>query len=152
MVEELLRYDPAVHSVSNRTTLAPIEVGGVSIPAGRRLVLVLAAANRDPAVFSQPNELDPARQRAKHWVEHVVHAPQMDSCVTDRTSVVVPLSGATAINLEVTRSDADDGKLEEILKNNGGSRCSGDRGMPPLVEPVDVVPGNWTVVMRVRAW
>jgi cytochrome P450 len=35
-----------------------MELGGVQIPAGAALDVVIAAANRDPAVFENPDEFD----------------------------------------------------------------------------------------------
>ena len=54
-VEETLRYDPSV-PVWRRVTTRPVELAGVKLPAGARLFLWLAAAGRDAAAFSQPDE------------------------------------------------------------------------------------------------
>jgi len=54
-VEETLRYDPSV-PVWRRVTTQPVELAGVKLPAGARLFLWLAAAGRDAAAFSQPDE------------------------------------------------------------------------------------------------
>jgi cytochrome P450 len=60
LVEELLRLDTAgvglFRSCSRETTVA-----GVTVPAGARLWVAFAAANRDPAAFDHPDRLDPAR-------------------------------------------------------------------------------------------
>ena len=55
-VEELLRYDTPVQMTA-RTTLEPIEVAGVTIPAGQRVASLLASSNRDPDHFDRPDEL-----------------------------------------------------------------------------------------------
>lgn len=55
-VEELLRYDSPVQATA-RTTLEPIEIGGKTIPAGQRVVLLLGSANRDPSAFDEPDKL-----------------------------------------------------------------------------------------------
>jgi len=60
-VEELLRYDSSVQ-MTGRTTSAPVEVGGVAIPAGQSVVTFLGAANRDPAAFEEPDRLDITRK------------------------------------------------------------------------------------------
>jgi cytochrome P450 len=52
-VEEVLRYEPAVHYI-NRTSLADINIGGVTIPKGATVILLLASGSRDPARFSDP--------------------------------------------------------------------------------------------------
>jgi cytochrome P450 len=56
-VEETLRYDPSV-PVWRRVTTRPVTLGGVQIPAGARLFLWLAAAGRDAAAFSRPDQFD----------------------------------------------------------------------------------------------
>lgn len=56
LIEEVLRLQPPELMVP-RLTLAPIVIGGVAIPAGQRLMLCLAAANRDPERFEEPGRL-----------------------------------------------------------------------------------------------
>jgi cytochrome P450 len=53
IVEELLRFEPPVQFLQNRTAMADIELGGVVIPAGSTVVLLLAAANRDSALLGR---------------------------------------------------------------------------------------------------
>ncbi len=65
-VEELLRYEPPVHMLPNRTTLADIHIAGTTIPAASPLVLVLAAGNRDPGRFLDPDRFDPDRTDNRH--------------------------------------------------------------------------------------
>jgi cytochrome P450 len=64
-VEELLRYDGPVKIIT-RWVLEDLEIGGRSIRAGDRVFLVLAAANRDPERFDDPDRLDVARQPNLH--------------------------------------------------------------------------------------
>ncbi|MGW2420811.1 cytochrome P450 [Streptomyces sp. NPDC001709] len=66
IVEELLRYEPPVQIVPQRTTITDIEVRGVTIPKGARLWLVLAAGNRDPERFKDPDRFDPDREDIQH--------------------------------------------------------------------------------------
>ncbi|AYN42503.1 cytochrome P450 [Streptomyces dangxiongensis] len=66
IVEELLRYEPPVQIVPQRTCIADIEVRGVTIPKGSRLWLVLAAGNRDPERFKEPGRFDPDREDIQH--------------------------------------------------------------------------------------
>lgn len=66
MVEELLRFEPPVQLLPQRTTLADIEVRGVTIPKGSSLWLVLASGNRDPLRFEDPDRFDPDRPDIQH--------------------------------------------------------------------------------------
>ncbi|MGW1376260.1 cytochrome P450 [Streptomyces sp. NPDC002446] len=65
-VEELLRYEPPVQMLPQRTPLADIEVSGVTIPKGAPLILMLASGNRDPQRFPDPDRFDPAREDIQH--------------------------------------------------------------------------------------
>ncbi|HEY2319608.1 MAG TPA: cytochrome P450 [Solirubrobacteraceae bacterium] len=56
-VEELLRYEPPVQILYGRTATEDMIVGELPVRAGRRLVNLLGAANRDPRQFSEPDEL-----------------------------------------------------------------------------------------------
>jgi cytochrome P450 len=56
-VEELLRYDSPVQLVI-RFTRDELELGGRTIPKGARVMLLLGAANHDPARFADPDRLD----------------------------------------------------------------------------------------------
>ncbi|MFE7187532.1 cytochrome P450, partial [Streptomyces erythrochromogenes] len=66
IVEELLRYEPPVQMLPRRSTLADIEVGGVNIPKGATVSLILASGNRDPKRFENPDRFDPDRKDIQH--------------------------------------------------------------------------------------
>ncbi|MFE1289237.1 cytochrome P450 [Streptomyces sp. NPDC058751] len=66
VVEELLRFEPPVQLVPQRTALADIEVRGVTIPKGAPIWLVLASGNRDPRRFEDPDRFDPDRKDIQH--------------------------------------------------------------------------------------
>jgi cytochrome P450 len=54
--------------------MEPITVGGVSIPAGEPVLVVLAAADRDPARFSGPDVLDLTRSEGGNLaLGHGIH-------------------------------------------------------------------------------
>ncbi|MET8021565.1 cytochrome P450 [Streptomyces decoyicus] len=65
-VEELLRYEPPVQMLPQRTPLADIEIAGVTIPQGAPLILLLASGNRDPLRFRDPDRFDPTRDDHQH--------------------------------------------------------------------------------------
>jgi len=73
-VEELLRYDGPVEVATWRFSTAEIEIGGTVIPSGEPVLVVLAAADRDPARFADPDVLDPARADNQHLAfGHGIH-------------------------------------------------------------------------------
>jgi cytochrome P450 len=59
-VEELIRYDSPVQLLS-RVVFEPVELGGVTIEGGERVVAYLGAGNRDPERFEEPDRLDLSR-------------------------------------------------------------------------------------------
>lgn len=60
VVEEGLRAAAPVVAMM-RTSVAATEVGGVAVPAGARMLLLFASANRDERVFAEPDRFDPTR-------------------------------------------------------------------------------------------
>lgn len=65
IVEETLRYDPPVQLVG-RVAAADMTIGGVDVPAGGIMMLLLAAAQRDPAEFDRPDTFNPDRRALRH--------------------------------------------------------------------------------------
>jgi cytochrome P450 len=64
-IEEILRYE----SVANRWTrfaIADTTIGDARITAGQRVLFCLAAANHDPAVFTDPHRFDVTRNPQRH--------------------------------------------------------------------------------------
>jgi len=66
LVEELLRYEPPVQMRTNRAAAADINIAGTTIPKGSPLALMLAAGNRDPSRFADPDRFDPGRTDNAH--------------------------------------------------------------------------------------
>ena len=64
-VEEFLRFESS-NQLGNRLSTADAEVGGVTWPAGTRFTLCIGAANRDPAVVTDPDRLDIRRSPNRH--------------------------------------------------------------------------------------
>ena len=72
-VEELLRYEsPSQHTA--RLAPADVELGGKSIRKRQAVIAVMAAGNRDPERFPEPDVLDIARKSNQHlafgWAAH----------------------------------------------------------------------------------
>ena len=73
-VEETLRHDTSVLSW-RRSTTRLVEISGVEVSEGARLMLLLASANRNETVFEDPNEFDIRRENTgKHIAfSHGIH-------------------------------------------------------------------------------
>lgn len=63
-IEESLRMEPAAVRLDRYAT-AELQLGGVRIPRGDLVILSLASANRDEAVFDDPDRFDPSRANAR---------------------------------------------------------------------------------------
>jgi hypothetical protein len=64
-VEEMLRFEPPFQRIL-RVALEDLTVGGMPLRAGETVVLLLGAANRDPAQFEQPDLFDITRAPNRH--------------------------------------------------------------------------------------
>jgi cytochrome P450 len=62
-VEEAMRYSPVIFTTM-RTAVEDVELGGFTIPAGTLVIANTAAANRDPAVYPDPDRFDITRENA----------------------------------------------------------------------------------------
>ncbi|MCX5312666.1 cytochrome P450 [Streptomyces sp. NBC_00154] len=65
-IEELLRYDGPVELATWRFATEPLVLGGRRIAAGDPVLVVLAAADRDPERFADPDTLDLSRRDNQH--------------------------------------------------------------------------------------
>jgi cytochrome P450 len=63
-VEELLRFDSSV-IMWRRKTKVPVRLQDVDVPADANLLLMIGAANRDPAIFADPDTLEIHRSNAR---------------------------------------------------------------------------------------
>ncbi|MBV2365249.1 cytochrome P450 [Streptomonospora nanhaiensis] len=64
-VDELLRWEtPGPVAAARRYTAVDTRIGGVAVPAGREVRLLIGSANRDPRRFPDPDRFDPARAAA----------------------------------------------------------------------------------------
>ncbi len=65
-VEEILRFTGTIGSTEVFYPMEDIELHGVTIPRGARVIPLLASANRDPAVFDDPDTFDITRTPNRH--------------------------------------------------------------------------------------
>lgn len=64
-IDEILRLHPPLIA-NRRITTCPADIGGRQVDAGERLTLIWASANRDEAVFGDPDAFDPQRNAASN--------------------------------------------------------------------------------------
>lgn len=91
-VSELARWDPPVHN-TRRFAAADLELGGQRIAAGQGVVLVIAAANRDPAVNPEPDAF--LRERAGR--RSFVFGAGVHACPGDHLALAI---AAAALRLQ----------------------------------------------------
>ncbi len=65
-VEELLRFTSPVETGTERYSREDVTIAGVTIPRGSLVLAAIASANRDESHFTNPDELDLAREPNKH--------------------------------------------------------------------------------------
>jgi cytochrome P450 len=75
-VEEILRYMPPVQ-LTSRIALQDVEFEGHTIPKGFPVLIFLNAANRDPAIFTDPHRFDVGRENAR---EHLSFSGGIHFC------------------------------------------------------------------------
>jgi cytochrome P450 len=75
-IEESLRHESPVKG-DFRLNRKPVNIGGVDLPAGTTVMVVQAAANRDPRRFDDPTTFDPARKNAR---QHISFGRGIHSC------------------------------------------------------------------------
>ncbi len=107
LVEESLRLEPAAASVDRYATV-DVDLAGASIRAGDPVIVSLAAANRDPDVFADPDEIRLDRPNPRH---HTTFALGPHACLgihVARAQAVAVVdavcSGLPGLSLDVSAS------------------------------------------------
>ncbi|RSS67608.1 cytochrome P450 [Streptomyces sp. WAC06614] len=128
-VEELLRYDGPVELATWRFATRPLTLGGQAIEAGDPVLVVLAAADRDPARFAEPDTLDLSRGDNQHLgYGHGIHY-----CLG---APLARLEGRTALATLLTRlPDLELAVDPNELRWRGGLIMRGLRTLPVRFTP-----------------
>ncbi|MFJ6797837.1 cytochrome P450 [Streptomyces sp. NPDC091268] len=123
-VEELLRYDGPVELATWRFATEALTLGGQEVAAGDPVLVVLAAADRDPERFAEPDTLDLARTDNQHLgYGHGIHY-----CLG---APLARLEGQTALATLLTRlPDLELVVPPEELRWRGGLIMRGLRTLP----------------------
>jgi cytochrome P450 len=109
--EETLRFEAPVQTFF-RTTTRPVEVGDCGLPEGAKVLLFLAAANRDPRRFDEPDRFDIRRRKGRH----VGFGAGIHTCVGRR---LAQLEGEVVLRALAERVEeiAIDGPVQRQLNN-----------------------------------
>lgn len=129
-IEELLRYDGPVELATWRFATGPLSLGGQDIAAGDPVLVVLAAADRDPERFADPDVLDLARRDNQHLgYGHGIHY-----CLG---APLARLEGQAALGTLLTRlPDLQLAADPTELRWRGGLIMRGLRTLPVEFTPV----------------
>ena len=79
-VDECMRYDAPVPHSTFRYAIEPVEIGGMTIPAGDQVIICLAGADRDDERYASPERLEIDRDEGRHLafghgIHHCLGAP-----------------------------------------------------------------------------
>lgn len=122
-VEEILRFESS-NQLGNRMTTEQVELGGVTMAAGTLMTLCIGAANRDPAQFTDPDNLDIARTPNRH----LAFATGAHQCAG---MALARLEGAIAISRFLARFPAY--RLNGPPVRGGRARFRGFLSAPCLI-------------------
>ncbi|MGM0363782.1 cytochrome P450 [Streptomyces jietaisiensis] len=129
-VEELLRFDGPVELATWRFATRPLTLGGQDIAPGEAVLVVLAAADRDPERFAEPDVLDLTRRDNQHLgyghgIHYCLGAPL--ARLEGRTALATLLTRLPDLRLAVDSTE---------LRWRGGLIMRGLRTLPVEFAPV----------------
>ncbi|WP_336246758.1 cytochrome P450 [Streptomyces cupreus] len=112
-VEEVLRREPPV-TTWRRVTARPVELGGVNLPEGAQLLLMLLGSGSDPEVFDAPERMCPHRANIRRHLAFGVGRHRCPGASLARTEATVALRAA-ARRLPGVRLSTADGPMLGLL-------------------------------------
>ncbi len=111
-IEESLRLEPAA-AIVDRYATADVEIAGAPIARGELVRVSIAGANRDPAVFAEPDRFDVRRDNARR---HLAFAHGPHACIAmhlarleTTTAVTYLLAGLPGLRLDPAHPSAPRG-------------------------------------------
>ena len=94
VVREVSRHDPPIQS-TRRFLAGPATICGRELPEGATVLVLLAAANRDPAANPDPDRFDPARSAARSFT----FGAGPHACPGEALAVAIATAGVEALLL-----------------------------------------------------
>lgn len=124
-IEEVLRMESS-NQLGNRLAVAPTAIGGIAIDGGTRLTLCIGAANRDPAVFDEPDRFIADRSPNRH----LGYASGPHQCAG---MAIARLEGRIALERFLSRFPRY--RLTGKAERTGRLRFRGFSRLPAVLEP-----------------
>jgi cytochrome P450 len=112
-IEETLRYDSTSQIIA-RTLTSDLSAYGRTVPAGDRLVLLVGSANRDPAVFCDPDRYDLGRDTSGL----ISFGAGRHYCLGANLARLEAAVALTEFTRQVSRYDVDEVKAERVHSAN----------------------------------
>jgi cytochrome P450 len=112
-VDETLRYDSTTQ-VMARTVTSDFTAHGQTVPAGQRIVLLIGSANRDPAVFPDPDRYDLDRDTS----QLISFGAGRHYCLGANLARLEAAVALTEFARQVKRYDVDEAKAERVHSSN----------------------------------
>ncbi|WP_324194469.1 cytochrome P450 [Nocardia terpenica] len=125
-IAEGMRYDPATQT-HLRTTTEAVELHGVTIPSGARMLLVAGSANRDPEVFDRPDVFDLDRDTRAS----LVYGSGRHHCLGSNLGALELRIALEEITTRISDYDIDPNALRRIHSSNN----RGFAALPTTVTP-----------------
>lgn len=137
VIDEVLRLDGPMLLTTYRCTIAPIVVEGVLIPAGELVLVSLAAANRDPERFGDPDQFDPDRFDPARDTDrergHLAFGHGVHDCVGAALARVEAEIGVTELARRFPRARL--AVAADELPRQSRAIMGGLRAVPVLLDP-----------------
>ncbi|WP_238845167.1 cytochrome P450 [Nocardia terpenica] len=125
-IAEGMRYDPATQT-HLRTTTEAVELHGVTIPSGARMLLIAGSANRDPEVFDRPDVFDLDRDTRAS----LVYGSGRHHCLGSNLGALELRIALEEITTRISDYDIDPDALRRIHSSNN----RGFAALPTTVTP-----------------
>lgn len=130
-VDEVLRTNPPLHWVLRRAT-RDVDVGGVHVPEGSRIVLYLASANRDERRFERPDSFELDRPNAR---EHLAFGKSHHFCIGAPLARMEAEIAFRVLTQRFERFELDPRQAPEPVDPSYDAAIRGFRSLPLRVVP-----------------